>query len=152
MDYPLVVTSPSNRAPELIREAGQLAEDAGVPLLVLTVVSQEEFENDAEVMTKIADAEGTDYQQGPVGYAEDVAGSAVTDLLSEYDIETQAIGRVVETDNDRSDVILEVARENDCDYIFLVGRRRSPAGKVVFGDTAQDVILNFEDYVVTVTE
>lgn len=152
MDYPLVVTGPSDRAPELIQEAGELAEDAGVPLLVLTVVSQEEFEGDAEVMTKIADIEGTEYQSNPSQYAEDVAESAVTDLLSEFDIETETIGRQVESNDERSDVILEVARENECDYIFLTGRRRRPSGKVIFGDTTQDVILNFEDFVVTLTE
>lgn len=152
MDRPLVVTDPSDRAPELIQEAGALAEAAGVPLMVLTVVSQEEFEGDAEVMRSIADAEGTEYQRRPAEYAEDVAESAVSDLLSDFDIDTETIGRKVSTDDERSDVILEVARENACDYILLVGRRRRPSGKVIFGDTAQDVILNFDDYVVTLTE
>lgn len=152
MDRPLVVTDPSDRAPELIQEAGALAEAAGAPLIVLTIVSQEEFEDDAEVMRSIADAERIDYQRTPAEYAEDVAGSAVSDLLSDLDVETETIGRTVDSGGERSDVILEVARENACDYIYLVGRRRSPTGKVVFGDTAQDVILNFDDYVVTLTE
>ena len=152
MERPLVVTDPSDRAPELIQEAGALAEAADVPLLVLTIVSQEEFEGDSEIMRSIADTEGTEYQRRPAEYAEDVAESAVTDLLSDFDIETETIGRKVNTDDERSDVILEVARENACDYIFLIGQRRRPTGKVIFGDTAQDVILNFDDYVVTLTE
>jgi nucleotide-binding universal stress UspA family protein len=152
MDRPLVVTDPSDRAPELIQEAGGLAEAAGVPLIVLTVVSQEEFENDSEVLRSISNVEGREYQPGPAEYAEAVAGSAVSDLLSDFDIETETIGRKVNSDDERSNVIREVARENACDYIFLVGRRRRPTGKVIFGDTAQDVILNFDDYVVTLTE
>lgn len=152
MDHPLVVTDQSDRAPELIREAGALAESAEVPLLVLTVVTQDEFDQDSTVLTTIADQEDTSYAQYPSEYAEHVAGSAVNDILSEFDIETEAIGRGVESDGDRSDVILEVARDHDCDYIFMMGRRRRPTGKAVFGDTAQDVILNFDDYVVTLTE
>lgn len=152
MERPLVVTDPSDRAPELIREAGALSEAAGVSLLVLTVVTQEEFERDSSVLTTIADQEHTSYTQSPSEYATHVAGSAVTDVLSEFDLETEAIGRSVESDSDRSDVILEVARAHDCDYVFMMGRRRRPTGKAVFGDTAQDVILNFDDYVVTLTE
>lgn len=152
MDRPLVVTDPNDRSPELIREAGKLAEDTDSPLLVLTIVSQEEFEKDAEVLTAISDIEGTNYERGAAGYAKKVANSAVSDLLFEFDIETETIGREVDSDDERSNVILEVARENKCNYIFLIGRRRRPTGKVIFGDTAQDVILNFNDYVVTLSE
>ncbi|MCU4744764.1 universal stress protein [Halobacteria archaeon AArc-m2/3/4] len=152
MKKPLVVTDPSDRAPELIREAGERAADAGVPLCVLTVVSQDEFEKDSEVLGKIARTERTDYELSPAEYAEEVAQTAVSDLLSDLEIETETIGRGVGDDKERADAILEVAAENDCDYIFMVGRRRSPTGKVLFGDTAQKVILNFEDYVVTLTE
>lgn len=152
MERPLVVTDPSDRSPEMIREAGALAEATGAPLLVLTIVSQEEYGKDAEVMTAIGDVEGTSFDRGPAEYAEKVAGSAVSDILSEFDIETETVGREVQNDDDRSDVILEVARENGCDYVFLIGQRRRPTGKAVFGDTAQKVLLNFDDYVVTLTE
>lgn len=152
MDQPLVVTDPSDRAPELIREAGELAADAGVPLGVLTVVSRDEFESDSEVLGKIAETERTGYNMSASEYAEEVAQTAVSDLIADLDIETETIGRAVEGDKERADAILEVASERDCDYIFLVGRRRSPTGKVLFGNTAQKVILNFDDYVVTLTE
>ena len=152
MDRPLVVTDPSDRAPELIQEAGELAADADAPLHVLTVVSDEEFQNDAEVIDSIADVEGGSYNTTAEEYAESVANSAITDLLSNLDIETEAIGRAVEDDSERADTILSVAEDNGCDYIFLIGQRRRPTGKAVFGDTAQRVILNSDQYVVTLTE
>ncbi len=46
--------------------------------------------------------------------------------------------------------ILEVADEYDCDHIFISGRKRSPVGKAIFGDTTQHVLLEF-DGAVTVT-
>lgn len=152
MDRPLVVTDPSNRASELIREAGELAESEGVPLRVLTIVGESEFQNDSEVIDSIADVEGESYNMTAEEYAESVANSAISDLLRDLDIETEAIGRSVKGDSERADTILRVATDNECDYIFLIGQRRRPTGKAVFGDTAQRVILNFEKYVVTLTE
>lgn len=152
MDRPLVVTDPSDRAVDLIREAGELAEAAGVPLRVLTIVSEEEFQDDSAVIDSIADAEGESYGMTASGYAERVARSAISDELSDLDVETEAIGRAVNDEGEQAEAILRVAADNDCDYVFLIGQRRRPTGKAVFGDTAQQVILNFDQYVVTLTE
>lgn len=152
MERPLVVTDPSENVVEIIREAGELAADTGSPLTVLTVVTESEYQNDAEVLGAIEAFEGATYGIEPATYAEEVAQTAITDVLSDLDIETEAVGRFVEDESDRADAILEVATGNDCDYIFLMGRRRSPTGKALFGDTAQAVILNFDEYVVTMSE
>ncbi|WP_331233647.1 universal stress protein [Natronorarus salvus] len=152
MDHPLVATDSSDRSPELIREAGALAEAAGVPLLVLTVVTREEFEEDAAVLETIGDVEKAAYEPKPAEYARNVAESAAADLLSGFDVETGTVGRYVDDGDDRADAILQVAEELGCDYVFLTGRRRSPAGKAIFGDTAQDVLLSFDGYVVTLTD
>lgn len=152
MERPLVVTDPSENVVEIIREAGELAADTGSPLTVLTVVTESEYQNDAEILGAIEAFEGATYGIEPAAYAEQVARTAITDVLSDLDIETEAVGRFVEDESDRADAILEVATGNDCDYIFLMGRRRSPTGKALFGDTAQAVILNFDEYVVTMSE
>lgn len=152
MDRPLVVTDPSDRAPELIREAGELAEAEGVPLHVLTVVTQDEFDNDTEVLGSIEGFESTSYNTSPEQYAEKVAKTAISDLLTDLNIEIEPIGWAVKDDDERANTILSVAEDQECDYIFLIGQRRRPTGKAVFGDTAQRVILNFDDYVVTLSE
>ncbi|WP_436935012.1 universal stress protein [Halovenus marina] len=152
MERPLVVTDPGDRSAEMISEAGELAEAADVPLTVLTVVSDEEYSGDADVLKTISDIEGANYEMSAAEYAKEVAESAISDILSKYDIETEAVGRAVGDDDDRASEVLKTAERHDNDYIFLLGRRRSPAGKAVFGDTAQKVILNFDQYVVTLTE
>ena len=149
MERPIVVTDPSERAPELIREAAEVAAAAGVPLRVLTIVSQQEFENDADVIGSIASVERTSYELERSEYAEQIAGTAVRDLMGDLDLETQTIGEGIDEEDERGSKILEVAEDEECDYIFLTGRRRSPTGKVIFGDTAQEVILNFDGFVVT---
>lgn len=40
------------------------------------------------------------------------------------------------------DVIVNVAEEIDGDMIVMSGRRRSPTGKVIFGSTTQNVLIN----------
>ena len=152
MKRPLVVTDSSDAVIELIQEAGEQAANADVPLMVLTVVTDEEYQNDIEVMETIHSQEGATTERGPATYAKNVAQSAITDILSDLDIETEAIGKHVSDEGDRADAILETAENRDADYIFLLGKRRSPTGKAIFGDTAQSVILNFDNFVVTTAE
>jgi len=41
-----------------------------------------------------------------------------------------------------SDAILRTSREEEADIVVVGGRRRSPAGKLLFGSTAQRVMMN----------
>lgn len=57
---------------------------------------------------------------------------------------------VVEESGEVAADILDVAEDVDADLIVLGGRKRSPAGKLLFGSVTQDVLLN-SDRPVTVT-
>ena len=149
MERPLVVTHPDDSVTDIIREAGELAADLDIPLRVLTVVTSEEYDNDTDVLDAIGTIEGSVSQPRPEQYAKRVAAQAADDLLSDLDLKTIPIGAYVEDADRQAAKILEVARQHECDYIFMFGRRRSPTGKAIFGDTAQKVILNFDQYVVT---
>jgi hypothetical protein len=46
----------------------------------------------------------------------------------------------VADEDDWVDVILDAGRDHGCDHVFGSGKCRSPAGKPVLGDTAQQVI------------
>ncbi len=47
-----------------------------------------------------------------------------------------------ESSGEPAEQILRTAEEMDADLICLAGRKRSPAGKAVFGSVTQEVILN----------
>lgn len=49
-----------------------------------------------------------------------------------------------EGSGDPAESIIDTADELDADAICVAGRKRSPAGKVLFGSTSQTVILNTE--------
>jgi nucleotide-binding universal stress UspA family protein len=48
---------------------------------------------------------------------------------------------VTESSGDPASAIIELADEEDADLIVVAGRKRSPAGKALFGSVTQDVIL-----------
>lgn len=49
---------------------------------------------------------------------------------------------VLEGSGNPADTLLDVAAEHDVDLILIGGKRRSPAGKALFGSVAQSIILN----------
>jgi len=55
-----------------------------------------------------------------------------------------------EASGDPADELLAAAESIDADAICVSGRRRSPAGKAVFGSVTQDVILGSDRPVITV--
>ncbi|MFB6269540.1 MAG: universal stress protein [Halobacterium sp.] len=56
--------------------------------------------------------------------------------------------QVRDDSGDTTEDILQEAEEHDVDAIVLGGRKRSPAGKAIFGSVTQSVILNTDRPVV----
>jgi nucleotide-binding universal stress UspA family protein len=51
-------------------------------------------------------------------------------------------GRLTDDEDSQGEVVVDLAVELDADMVIVGGRKRSPAGKAVFGSTAQDVMLD----------
>jgi len=138
----------SDAAKRLVREAGTLAGGVGAELFVIHVTTEAEYDERREELEGIPDDDVSygvgQERQGAQSYARDVA----SEVLADVDVEWTALGAV----GDRVEAILEEARINDCDHVFMPGRERSPTGKALFGDDAQQVILDFDGAVTVVTE
>ena len=151
MERALTVVDSTDASAELVREAGELAAGVGASLVVFAPVTEDEYEDDAAVLSTIEAVEGTSIDKTADRIATRAAEQYADEHLSETDVEYEPLGTVVD-EGERADAILEAAERNDCDYVFLVGKRRSPTGKALFGDVAQAVILNFDGRVVVTAE
>lgn len=140
-------TEPSRR---LLKQAGEIAEALGTTLYLYRTLTPTDFEGTIETLDAIGEVENTSYtERDALQRVHSSLQEVVREVFVEPAFEYETIGAVVDAD-ERAEKILAAAREYDCEHVFLAGRKRSPAGKVLFGDTVQDVLLNF-DGEVTVT-
>jgi nucleotide-binding universal stress UspA family protein len=63
---------------------------------------------------------------------------AASDALEEAGVDYE----VTESSGDPAEALIDTADEVDADLIVIGGRKRSPAGKALFGSVTQTVILN----------
>lgn len=153
MERALVVTDDTEQHRDLLQEAGELAAGVDAQLVLLATIDTEEYTEGMDTLAAINEIEDTGYGNEQIlEMAGELARDVGGDALEEIGVNWGARGAVVESDgaDSEAETILQVAESEECDHIFLPGRRRSPTGKAVFGDTAQSVILNF-DGAVTVT-
>lgn len=152
MDRGLVLVENTEAHEQLLQEAKEHAVGADADLVLLVTLSEKEYEETRDVLDTIADAERTSYTdedafKGATNDAETVARSVLGDGTVSYDI----VARIA-ADKERAETVIDVAEETGADHVFVVGRKRSPTGKAIFGDLAQYVILNFDGYVTLHTE
>lgn len=144
MGRALVVIEDGDRDRELLERAREFAVGGETDLVVLSLVTQDEYESVADTLDTIGQVEHTTYDESAIleglsGDADDLAGAVLDGV--DYEV------RVAVSDDDQAERIITAADDADCDHVFLPGHRRSPTGKAVFGDRTQQVILDFGGYV-----
>jgi nucleotide-binding universal stress UspA family protein len=137
----LVAVAPTGADVERLEEAGAVAAATGVDVVVLALAIEESDHASTDAMRQW---EGFEDSMGdtPHDFADHLGG--VT--LAPRGVEYIAVGERVEATRP-SEKIIDVARNHGCDHIYVLNRSRSPAGKALFGDTTQSVILNFDGFV-----
>ncbi|RBI60498.1 universal stress protein [halophilic archaeon] len=120
----------ARKVAETVREV----EDEDAEAVVLHVFDEAEV---ASTRANLDDSDGLSVddlasRKSGVGAAVDVVTDGGLDATS----------RGIRRDDRTADAILDVAESADADRVYLYGRKRSPAGKAVFGSTVQRVVLN----------
>lgn len=80
------------------------------------------------------------------GFRENPEGASATQLgavrRARERLESEGFDVTVdEASGDPAEALLELAAAGDADLLVLAGRKRSPAGKALFGSVTQEVIL-----------
>ena len=144
MQCVLAVVDDEESGAELLSEVELAASGTGAEIVVVSLVTTDDYERDQEVLAQIGDVEGVSYERSPDDFAQEFANHIGREHLN--DMSYEVIGEVHNAD-DHADRILELATTHACDHIYMTGKRRSPTGKALFGDRAQQVLLNFDGYV-----
>lgn len=148
MDRGLVVVEDTPRHAELLREAEQCARGGDADLVVLAFATEEEIGPDVRRIESIGEIEtvSDDAGRGAVVEAAEAelaefARQTLGETDVEYEVSVEVLSRGYGTGT------LEAAEAFGCDRVFVAGRQRSPAGKAVFGDWVQRVLLGFDGHV-----
>jgi nucleotide-binding universal stress UspA family protein len=147
MEKALAVVKDSESAKRLVREAGELAADTDAAIIVLYVTTKKKYKANRKSLEQVPGIGTTYTKKKALEGAQQFAADICREVLGDIDIEYESIGRI----GNESEEILTVADIHGCDHIFLTGKKRTPAGKAMFGDSTQSVILNFDGMVTVVT-
>lgn len=141
----LAAVDGTERSEHVISIAYDLATTYGDSLVALHVVPQLDFEaHQAEIKDVPGFSEHTIAQE--TGSAETFVRKLANEVIEDLDpavLEPRGrVGNVPES-------VLAEADELDPRFLVIGGRRQSPAGKAVFGNTAQKILLNADCPVVS---
>mgnify|MGYP000398041253 CR=1 FL=1 len=128
----LAVDLDSERASQAARTVTTLPGDpAQIEVVILNVAKDYEITGDGATVSAEDHYDEAEFPESVTAAAEllESAGFSV--------VQRREIG-------DPETAILDVAEEIDSDCIALAGRKRSPAGKVLFGSVTQSVMLHTE--------
>jgi nucleotide-binding universal stress UspA family protein len=142
----LAAVSEKHRSNHIITTAYELAGALDKELLLLHVVPKEEFESHRETVLDAIGADDYSFTQEEQSAAK-LSETIAKETLNGFDDKpVRGIGRI----GDPATEIVSVADEYDVSYLVIGRYKRSPTGKVLFGSTAQSVLLNTTRRVVTV--
>lgn len=130
----------SDRSEVVIDQAERLGDAFDEPVHVVHALSESEF---VDLELTATEETGQALSMDEVeGFAEEQAERAASDLRIDY----EAVGLVGNAANE----VVGYAENVDASYIVVAPRRRSPAGKAIFGSVAQSILLDATCPVVTV--
>lgn len=147
MQRGIVTVEDTEQHKKLLREAGEWASGTDAELVLVALILESDFEEDVETLDSIGEVESVHYGESAVVEAARTEVEEIAqEVLSDVDVTVTTVAAVVDED-EQAEAFIRLGAEHDCDHAFIVGRNRSPAGKALFGDDAQQVLLNFDGYV-----
>ena len=131
----------SDRADIVIQEAKVLAEAFDDTIHVVHVIAKSEFNDIAMSMAK-------EKKEIDVESVRNAASNVAEEAAKSLDGSFVTVG----LNGNPAEEVVNYAHEQEAQYIVVAGRKRSAAGKALFGSVAQSILMNAECPVVMSTE
>lgn len=137
----VVAVDDTEHANKILERSAELAKVLGEELHILHVMTQSRF---VELEATSVDETGQPLEMDRI---REVAASVAADAAEDAGLDDfEIVGRV----GDPSKEIVNYASNVDASYVVIGGRKRSPAGKAVFGSVTQSTLLSADQPVVVV--
>lgn len=133
----LAVVDETEQATETVTLAHDIASKYDESLVVLHVVPEEDYQAHKKALEGIPEFEDFSLSQEADSAAK-FAQEVIDESIGEGDVDVEPRGRV----GDLAEETLAEATRMDPRFLVFSGRRRSPAGKAIFGSSAQEILLN----------
>lgn len=141
----LTAIDENERSRAIIAIGYDLATTYDDTLIALHVIPNEEYNAHAESLREIPEFADFSLTQ-EADSARRIARKFVTDTIDDVDMaQVEPRGSV----GDIAEEILAEANRIDPRFLVIGGRRRTPVGKALFGNTAQEILLNADCPVVS---
>lgn len=130
-----VGASDMDRIARLAEEAVEVAGPTGAHVVLVHVFTESEYEETLDVLDFDIDRGEVSPDQVARRHAPVVR---IREVLDDEGIDYSVRGDV----GDRAESVVTVAEDVGADLLYVGGERRSPAGKAVFGSTAQEILFS----------
>jgi len=130
-----VGSSDEKRAEALVEAVADVAGPTGATVVLAHVFDEDEF---GTLRDRLKDRPDEDPLEADQVARRNATVRALVDGFEAVGIKPEIRGAV----GPRADTVVELADEYGADRVVIGGRERSPAGKAIFGSTAQDILLS----------
>jgi len=130
-----VGSNDERRIEELGEAVTEVAVPTGAAVVVAHVFEDDEFDR---TRRRLKDREDEDPLEPDQVAQRHATIRGLVEIIEEAGVKPEIRGAV----GDRGPTVVSLAEEYDADRVVIGGRERSPAGKAVFGSTAQEILLS----------